>query len=64
LSAYLLVEQESAEVTLFRRTERGFVTETYRDDTSIPLPEIGAELLLSEIYDGVEFTPEPDDAEF
>ena len=62
LGVYLLVEQEMAAVIVFRRTERGFVREVYQGlDAVIPLPEIEIELPLGEIYDGVEFAPEPDD---
>lgn len=64
LCAYLLVEQETAAVVVHRRTEKGFVREVYEGlDAIIPLPEIESELPLAEIYDGVEFVPEPDDDE-
>jgi Uma2 family endonuclease len=60
LSAYVLVEQESAAVVLFRRTEEGFRREVYEGlDKSLDLHEIDIVLPLAEIYDGVEFTPEP-----
>jgi Uma2 family endonuclease len=56
LAAYLLVEQESAQVVVYRRTERGFVRETHSGlDAAIPLPEIGCELPLAEVYERVEF---------
>jgi Uma2 family endonuclease len=59
LQAYLLVEQEAAAVSVYRRTERGFVQETYVDMKAvIPLAEIDAELPLAEIYERVEFLPE------
>jgi Uma2 family endonuclease len=62
LVAYLLIEQEHAAVTVHRRTEQGFVRETYDGLSAVVLlNEIGAELPLAEIYDGVEFRPEPDD---
>jgi Uma2 family endonuclease len=64
LCAYLLIEQEFAGVTVHRRTEQGFALETYAElDAVIPLPEIGIELPLAEIYDGVEFAPETEDGE-
>ena len=59
----MLVEQELAAVTVFRRTAQGFVQEAYRERETIPLPEIGAELPLTEIYGGVKFEPEPADDE-
>jgi Uma2 family endonuclease len=64
LSAYLLVEQETATVVVFRRTEQGFVREVHQGlEAVIPLPEIDVELPLAEMYDGVEFTPEPTEDE-
>lgn len=60
LSVYLLIEQELPAVIVFRRTEQGFIRETYAGlDAVIPLGEIDTELPLAEIYDSVEFTPEP-----
>jgi Uma2 family endonuclease len=64
LAVYLLVEQETASVTAFRRTEQGFVGEVHAGQAAvIPLPEIETELPLAEIYDRVEFVTEPDDEE-
>jgi Uma2 family endonuclease len=64
LSVYMLVEQESPDVAVYRRTEGGFVCETYRGPESvIPLGEIAAELPLSELFDGIEFEPEEDDTD-
>jgi Uma2 family endonuclease len=60
LCVYALVEQETAAVVVFRRTETGFVREVVEGMNAVlPLGEIETELPLSEIYDGVEFTPEP-----
>jgi Uma2 family endonuclease len=62
LCVYLLVESEKAAVVALRRTEAGFVREVYEGlDAVLPLPEIGIDLPLAEIYDGVEFTAEPDE---
>jgi Uma2 family endonuclease len=59
LSVYALVEQESATVVLFRRSESGFIREVYSGlDAVMPLPEVGIELPVAEIYEGVEFAPE------
>ncbi len=61
LSAYLLVEQETPVVVLFRRTDLGFVRELHQGmDAVIPLPELGVELPLVEIYEGAELTPDED----
>jgi Uma2 family endonuclease len=64
LGAYVLVEQETPAVVIFRRTEHGFVREVYEGlDAVLPLPEIEIDLPLAEIYEGVEFTPEADEDE-
>jgi Uma2 family endonuclease len=64
LSAYVLVEQATATAVVFRRTEQGFVREVYQGlDAVIPLREIDVELPLAEVYDAVEFTPEPSEDE-
>jgi Uma2 family endonuclease len=60
LCAYLLVEQETARITVYRRSEQGFVEEVYLGlETVIPLAAIESELPLKEVYSGVEFAPEP-----
>ena len=60
LRVYLLVEQDETAVIAYRRTEQGFVREVYTGrDAMLPLPEIGIELPLSEIYDRVEFEATP-----
>lgn len=55
LCAYLLVEPAAAQVVVFRRGEQGFAREAYAGlDATIALAEIGCELPLAEVYDGVE----------
>ena len=62
LQVYALIEQDLPVVTAFRRTENGFVREVYQGlDAVLPLPEIGTDLPLSEIYERVEFPLEPED---
>jgi Uma2 family endonuclease len=64
LSVYVLVEQDTAAVVVFRRTEAGFVREVHAGlDAVLPLGEIGTELPLAEIYETVTFAPEPDEDE-
>ena len=61
LDVYLLVEQDFARVTAYRRTEQGFVAEVYDGiQALVPLPEIETELPLAELYEAVEFVPEPE----
>jgi Uma2 family endonuclease len=62
LKVYVMIEQDSPLVVAFRRTDSGFVREVYEGlNAVLPLGEIETELPLSEIYEGVEFIPEPDD---
>jgi Uma2 family endonuclease len=59
LQVYMLIEQDAPLVTVFRRTEGGFVREVHQGlDAMIPLPEVDAELPVAEIYARVEFIPE------
>jgi Uma2 family endonuclease len=62
LSVYVLVEQETAAAVVFRRTANGFVREVYQGlDAVLPLSEIGVELPLADMYEAVEFIPEPEE---
>jgi Uma2 family endonuclease len=62
LRVYMLIEQETAAVVVFRRTDSGFNREVYQGlDAAIPVGEIGIELPLADIYENVEFGPEPED---
>ncbi len=62
LGVYVLIEQDTAAVVAFRRTEGGFVREVYQGiDAVLPLAEIGIDLPLAEIYEAVEFAPEPEE---
>jgi len=64
LFGYLIFEQESPAVVVYRRTEQGFVREVHAGlEAVIPLPEIGIDLPLTEVYDGVLFTPEVEGAD-
>ena len=64
LCTYLLIEQDCPAVTVYRRTDQGFIQESYADLKSvILLAEVNAELSLAAIYERVEFVPEPEDEE-
>jgi Uma2 family endonuclease len=64
LSVYVLLEQETAAAGVFRRTEQGFIREAYEGpDAVIPLDEIETALPLAEVYDGFEFSPEPEEGD-
>jgi Uma2 family endonuclease len=64
LHVYVLVEQEAPVVTVFRRTDTGFVREVYEGrDAVIPLHEIDIVLPLAEVYEDIEFAAEPSEKE-
>jgi len=61
LTAYLIVEQDAPAVEVFRRTDQGFVRQVLAGlDAAVPLPELGIELPLAEVFEGVEFTSDAD----
>jgi Uma2 family endonuclease len=62
LAVYVLIEQDTAGAVAVRRTEGGFVREVYEGNGAVlPLGEVGIDLPLAEIYEGVEFVPEPEE---
>ncbi|MEO6595709.1 MAG: Uma2 family endonuclease [Planctomycetota bacterium] len=55
LGAYVMVEQDAARIVVLRRGLEGFATEVHAGPTAVvSLPEIGCELPLAEVYDGLE----------
>jgi Uma2 family endonuclease len=65
LHVYGLIEQESALVVVYRRKGDGFESEVYEGvGAMVPLPEVDIELPLAEIYENIEFVPEPDGDEY
>lgn len=57
----MLVEPEIVSVKLYRRTDDGWAIERYyRLDRTIPLPEIGGELPMADIYYGLDPEVGPD----
>ena len=62
LQVYVLVDQERKRLTIWRRGEQGFQAEVQDgEDASLLLPELGFSISISEIYEGVELGPEPDE---
>ena len=55
LFAFVMVEQESKRVVVLRRAANGFVREQFAGGDVVPLPELGIELPLAEMYEGVDF---------
>lgn len=62
LNVYLLFEQDSVGVVVYRRIRNEFQREVYCSLSEIiPLPEIGAELHLASVYENVDFVSEIED---
>ncbi len=60
LHAYIILEQNCAAATVWRRISSGFKRERWEGmDATVPLPEIEAALPLAEVYEAVEFPAEP-----
>ncbi len=56
LAAYLLIETERPRVIVHHRTPEGFVARGYDGmEAAIPLETIGTDLVLSELYERVNF---------
>jgi len=59
LRVYVMVEQSAPRIIVVRRTAEGFVREVHDGlDVAVPLPEIGCELPLAEVYRRITFTAE------
>jgi Uma2 family endonuclease len=57
LECYIILEQHTPIAIVMRRTEKGFLRETYEGiEASILLPFLGCSLSLRDIYEGIEFT--------
>jgi Uma2 family endonuclease len=71
LQLYLMVDQASPAVIAYRRTSEGFVRETHTGiESVVPLPKLSGSveewstgLALADVYEAVEFVPEPSDEE-
>lgn len=61
LSAYVLLEQDTAAAVVYRRSTEGFTREIYTGlAATIQLEAVGVELPFAEVYDAVEFIAEPE----
>jgi Uma2 family endonuclease len=64
LAVYAMIEQSRPTIVIYRRTDRHFIPEVYEGiDAVVPLPEIGVDLPLAGIYQGMNFPPEADVAD-
>jgi Uma2 family endonuclease len=58
---YVILEHASAALTLFARTDAGgpWLATPLTEEDILPLPEIGIEVPVVELYEGVAFDPPP-----
>ena len=58
---YVMLEQDRVAATVFSRAGADWVGHVLTGDETLRMPEIGIELPLSELYAGLNLTPEPDE---
>ncbi len=64
LQRYVLLEQDRVAATMWERQGEGWAASVLTGDAALPMPEIGIELSLAELYEGVDLAPGPvDDSE-
>ena len=61
LRRYLMLGQDRVAATVWERQGVGWVTTVLTDDAVLSMPEIGIELSLAELYEGVDLTTGPTD---
>ena len=55
---YVMLEQDSVRATVFARKEGDWVGSILSGASVLAMPEIGIEIPLAELYEGVDFPPE------
>ncbi|MEJ0019487.1 MAG: Uma2 family endonuclease [Acetobacteraceae bacterium] len=55
IQRYVILEQTSQAATVHARSGNGWMTDILTGDAVLDLPEIGAGIALSDLYEGVEF---------
>lgn len=58
---YVMLEQDSMAATVFERSGDDWVGHLLTQDALLRIPEIGIEVLLAELYEGIEFPEEAAD---
>ena len=54
---YVMLEQNQAAATVITRTETGWSLETLDAHGTLAMPEIGVEVPMAELYDGLDLAP-------
>ncbi len=55
---YVMLEQDSMRATVFAREDGRWVGSILSGDAMLAMPEIGIEIPLAELYEGIDFPPE------
>jgi Uma2 family endonuclease len=63
IERYVILEQSRPLVTVFWRSDSDWKSDVIADDGDLSLPEIGITVPLAELYDGVTFPTERDEAD-
>jgi Uma2 family endonuclease len=64
LAIYALVEQSTPTIVIYRRADQQFLPEVYEGiDAVVPLPEIGVDLPLAEIYEGMDLKSDAEESD-
>jgi Uma2 family endonuclease len=63
IQRYVILEQTRLAATVYARAGDDWVADVPVDEADLALPEAGISVPLSELYEGVPFPPELDDAE-
>jgi Uma2 family endonuclease len=58
---YVMLEQDSVGATVYARARDSWTHEILIANSILTLPEIGVELPLAELYEGIVFDDEPDE---
>lgn len=61
IQRYVMLEQERQAATVFSRAGNDWVGHIFSGDAILTMPEIGIDLPLAELYEGVTFTDAPTD---
>ena len=56
---YVMLEQERVGATVFSRSGSDWIGHVLADDALLAMPEIGIELPLAELYEGLDFSAAP-----
>ena len=57
---YVMLEQDRVGATAYVRAGDSWTHEILAADSVLALPEVGVEVLLAELYDGIVFEPDED----